>query len=105
MPVTAIIAVFVGHRSGSCGHRCTVLHGSHHCDTLGGWSREGNIVPMPLIGLFSIGILIGCYQHLADCLWWLSIKLFTELVVVVESSAERRDDLRFTDVGNLVPYF
>ena len=60
---------------------------------------------MPLISLFSIGVLIGRLQHLIGHLWWLLIKLGAKHIMVIEPSDESGDDLGFTDVGNLIPRF
>ena len=54
-------------------------------------------------GLFSVGVLIGGRDHLANPLWWLAIEFGAE-VAVMESSNEGGDDFCFRDVGNRIPH-
>ena len=54
-------------------------------------------------GLFSVGVLIGGHDHLANPLWWLTIEFRAE-VMVMESSDKGGDDFRFCDVGNRIPH-
>ena len=54
-------------------------------------------------GLFSIDILFGGRDHLANPLWWLTIE-FGAKVAVMESSNKGGDDLYFHDVGNRIPH-
>ena len=53
--------------------------------------------------LFSIGVLIGSHDHLANPLWWLTIEFGVE-VVVMESSDKGSDDFCSYDVGNRIPH-
>ena len=54
-------------------------------------------------GLFSVGVLIGGRDHLANPLWRLTIEFGAE-VAVMESSNEGGDDFCFRDVGNRISH-
>lgn len=60
---------------------------------------------MALVGLFGIGILDGCLEHLTDHCRWLPVELPTELIMMIQPSAEIGDHLGLKDVRNPVPYF
>ena len=60
---------------------------------------------MALFGLFSIGVLVGHLEHLADQCWWPPIELPSELIVMIEPLDKAGDYLGLEDVSNLVPYF
>ena len=53
--------------------------------------------------LFSVGVLIGGRDHLANPLWWLTIEFGAE-VTVMESSDKGGDDFCFRDVRNIIPH-
>ena len=67
------------------------------------WVVSARILVEAHFGLFSVGVLIGGRNHLANPLWWLAIELGVE-VTVMESSDEGNDDLSFRDVGNRIPH-
>ena len=52
---------------------------------------------------FSVGILIGGRDHLANPLWRLMIEFGAE-VMVMESSDKGGDGFYFRDVGNRIPH-
>ena len=58
-----------------------------------------------LFGLFSIGVLVGHLEHLADQCRWPPIELPSKLVVMIEPVDETGDYFGFKDVRNLVSYF
>ena len=67
------------------------------------WAVSACVLVEANFGLFSVGVLIGGRDHLANPLWRLAIELRAE-VVVMESSDEGGDDLYFRDVGNRIPH-
>ena len=67
------------------------------------WAVGAHILVEANFGLFSIGVLIGGRDHLANPLWWLTIEFGAE-VMVMESSDEGGDDFCFHDVGNRIPH-
>ena len=60
---------------------------------------------MVLFGFFSIDILVGRLEHLADRCRRLTIELPPELIVMIEPLDKAGDYLGLEDVRNLVPYF
>ena len=67
------------------------------------WAVSACILIEANFGLFSVGVLIGGHDHLANPLWWLTIEFGAE-VAVMESSDEGGDDFCFCDVGNRIPH-
>ena len=67
------------------------------------WAMSARIHVEVYFGLFSVDILIGGHNHLANPCWRLAIELRAE-VVVMESSDEGGDDLSFHDVRNIIPH-
>ena len=66
------------------------------------WAVNAHILVEVNFGLFSIGILIGGRDHLANPLWRLTIEFGAE-VTMMESSNEGGDNFCFRDVGNRIP--
>jgi len=52
---------------------------------------------------FSVGVLVGGRNHLANPYWQLAVELGAE-IVAMESSDEGGDDLSFHDVRNRIPH-
>lgn len=48
-------------------------------------SSSSDVVPMPLVSLFGIGVLVGCLKHLTDRSRWLLVELGAELGMMVQS--------------------
>jgi len=71
--------------------------------TTASWAVSAHILIEANFGLFSVGILIGGHDHLANPLWWLTIEFGAE-VMVMESSDEGGDDFSFCNVGNIIPH-
>ena len=71
--------------------------------TAASWAVSARILIEANFGLFSVGILIGGRDHLANPLWWLTIEFGAE-VTVMESLDEGGDDFCFCDVGNIIPH-
>ena len=67
------------------------------------WAVSACILIEANFGLFSVGVLIGGHDHLANPLWWLMIEFGVE-VAVMESLDESSDDFCFRDVGNRIPH-
>ena len=67
------------------------------------WAMSARILIKAHFGFFSVGILVGGRNHLANPRWWLAIELREE-VMVMESSDEDGDDLSFCDIGNRIPH-
>ena len=67
------------------------------------WVVSAHILVEANFGLFSVGVLIGGRDHLANPLWWLTIEFGVE-VTVMESSNKGGDDFCFHDVGNRIPH-
>ena len=67
------------------------------------WAVSARILVEVNFGLFSIGVLVGGRDHLANPLWRLTIE-FGAKVTVMESSNEGSDDFYFRDVGNRIPH-
>ena len=67
------------------------------------WAVSACILVEANFGLFSVSILIGGHDHLANPLWWLAIEFGVE-VTVMESADEGSDDFYFHDVGNRIPH-
>ena len=67
------------------------------------WVVIARILVEANFGLFSVGVLIGDHDHLANRLWWLTIEFGAELEVM-ESSDKGGDDFCFRDVGNRIPH-
>ena len=67
------------------------------------WVVIAHILVEANFGLFSIGVLIGGHDHLANPLWQLAIEFGAE-VAVMESSDEGGDDFCFHDVRNRIPH-
>ena len=67
------------------------------------WAMSARILIEAYFGLFSVDVLVGGRNHLANPRWRLAIELRVE-VVVMESSDEGSDDLSFRDVGNRIPH-
>lgn len=65
----------------------------------------GDVFSMVLIGLLSIGILIGHLEHLTDHCRWLPIEFPSKLIMVIQPTDKGSDDLGFKDVWNAIPYF
>ena len=55
------------------------------------------------LGFLGVGVLVGGHDHLANPCRWLVVELGAKLAVM-ESSDEGGDDLRFHDVGNIIPH-
>ena len=66
-------------------------------------AMSARILVEAYFGLFGVSVLIGGCDHPANPLWWLTIELGVE-VMVMESSDEGGDDLCFRDVGNRIPH-
>ena len=64
---------------------------------------SARIIVKAHFGFFSVGVLVGGRNHLANPYWWLAIVLRVE-VVVMESSDEGGDDISFCDVRNRFPH-
>jgi len=71
--------------------------------TTASWAVSAHILIEANFGLFSVGILIGGHDHLANPLWWLTIEFGAE-VMVMESLDEGGDDFYFCDVRNRIPH-
>ena len=67
------------------------------------WAVSACILVEANFGLFSVGILIGGRDHLANPLWRLMIEFGVE-IVVMKSSKEGGDNFYFHDVGNRIPH-
>ena len=67
------------------------------------WAMSARVLIEASFGLFSIGVLVGDRDHLANPFWWLAIELGAE-VTVMESSDEGGDDLSFYDIRNRIPH-
>ena len=67
------------------------------------WAVSARILVEVNFSLFSVGILIGGRDHLANPLWWLIIEFGAE-VTVMESSDKGSDDFCFHDVENRIPH-
>ena len=67
------------------------------------WAVIARILVEANFGLFSVGILIGGCDHLANPLWWTMVEFGAE-VAVMESSDKGGDDFCFRDVGNRIPH-
>ena len=67
------------------------------------WAVSAHILIEVNFSLFSVGVLIGSRDHLANPLWRLAIEFGAE-VTVMESSDNGGDDLCFCDVGNRIPH-
>ena len=70
---------------------------------MAGWSVSARILIEANFSLFSVGILIGGCDHLANPLWWLTIEFVAE-AAVMESFDKGGDDFCFHDVGNRIPH-
>ena len=67
------------------------------------WAMSARILIEAHLGFLDIGVLVGGCDHLADPRGWLAVELGAKLVVM-ESSDEGGDDLRFRDVGNRISH-
>ena len=67
------------------------------------WVMSARILVEENFSLFSVSVLIGGRDHLANPLWRLTIEFGTE-VTVMESSNKGGDDFYFRDVGNRIPH-
>ena len=67
------------------------------------WAMSPRILVKAYFSLFSVGVLIGGCNHLANTLRRLASELGAE-VTVMESSNEGGDDLYFCDVRNRIPH-
>lgn len=60
----------------------------------------GDVILMVLVGLFSIGVRIGCLQQLANHTRRLPVELRTQLGVMIKTPNKHRDDLAVIHVGD-----
>jgi hypothetical protein len=60
---------------------------------------------MVVVGLLNISVLISHLEHLIDHHRWLPVEFPKELIMVIEPADERRDNLVFEDVRDVVPDF
>ena len=67
------------------------------------WAVSARIHVEADFGLFSVVILIGGHDHLANPLWRLTLEFGAE-VTVMESSDKGGDDFCFRDVRNRIPH-
>ena len=67
------------------------------------WAMNACILVEVHFGFFGIGVLVGGHNHLANPYWRLAVELGAE-IVMMESSNEGSDSLRFHDVGNRIPH-
>jgi hypothetical protein len=67
------------------------------------WAVSARILVEANFGLFSVSVLIGGRDHLANPLWRLTIEFGAE-VAVMESSDKGGDDFCLHDVGNRIPH-
>ena len=67
------------------------------------WAVGARILIEANFDLFSVDVLIGDRDHLANPLWRLTIEFGAE-VAVMESFDEGGDDFCFHDVGNRIPH-
>ena len=67
------------------------------------WAVIARILVEANFCLFSVRVLIGGGDHLANPLWRLTIEFGAE-VAMMESSDKGGDDFCFCDVGNRIPH-
>jgi hypothetical protein len=67
--------------------------------------NPGDVVFVPLFGLFRISVLIGHLKHLTNRLWRHAVEFGAEFIVVIEPTDECGDNFIFEDVGDAVHRF
>ena len=67
------------------------------------WAMSACILVEAYLGFLVVGVLIGSRDHLANPYGRLAVELGAKLMVM-ESSDEGGEDLRFYDVGNRIPH-
>ena len=67
------------------------------------WAMSARILVEAHLSFLGVDVLVGGRDHLANPYGWLAVELGAKLVVM-ESSDEGGDDLRFRDIGNRIPH-